>query len=371
MPLHRIHELFLSLVTGPAADRLTATSTQKEFNVETPLSHLAHLEITTPDVEASARFYEEKFGMRIIDRVDGNVYLRCWGDYYRYSLVVTEGPKPPWAGWPGAPTPRQPSKPQPQRVEATGVQGDWTDGGHGYGKAYEFTGPYGHRMRLFWDVEKFVAEPGFASTYPDRPERRSSHAAAPRFLDHVTVACSDVRGFAKWYNEALGFRVMAFVDLDEAPISVFSVLTTNEKSHDLGVVLDTSSRAGRVNHFAFWVDTTRGPAPHRRRPDGERHPDGVRPLHPRHRRAELPLLPRAVRPARRAQLRRLPQLRPGLGGQHLEAVPGLEQLLQNGAMPHSMTESFPPADGPTATEEGVPDEIKEALLNPYAKQGQG
>ena len=40
-------------------------------------------------------------------------------------------------------------------------------------------------------------------------------------------------------------------------------------------------------------------------------------------------------------------------------------------MPMSMTESFPPADGPSATEEGVPDEIKDALFNPYAKRGQG
>ena len=112
-----------------------------------------------------------------------------------------------------------------------------------------------------------------------------------------------------------------FVDLDEAPITVFSVLTTNEKSHDLGVVLDTSSRAGRVNHIAFWVDATEdllrtadvmmengtpmeyGPSIH-----------GVG-------RAELPLLPRAVRPAHRAELRRIPQLRPGLGSQHLEAPP--------------------------------------------------
>ena len=53
----------------------------------------------------------------------------------------------------------------------------------------------------------------------------------------------------------LGFRIMARTVLDEAPISVFSVLTTNEKSHDLGVVLDGSSRAGRINHYAFWVDT--------------------------------------------------------------------------------------------------------------------
>ena len=59
----------------------------------------------------------------------------------------------------------------------------------------------------------------------------------------------------KWYVDVLGFRFMARTVLDEAPISVFSVLTTNEKSHDLGVVLDGSSRAGRVNHYAFWVDT--------------------------------------------------------------------------------------------------------------------
>jgi len=36
-----------------------------------------------------------------------------------------------------------------------------------------------------------------------------------------------------------------------------------------------------------------------------------------------------------------------------------------------MTESFPPAEGFTATEEGASAEMKEALLNPYAKQGRG
>ena len=230
--------------------------------METPLSHLAHLEITTPDVEASARFYEEKFGMRIIDRVDGNVYLRCWGDYYRYSLVITEGPEASLGRMAWRTNSQAALEAAAARVEATGVQGSWTAGGHGFGKAYEFTGPYGHHMRLFYDVEKFVAEPGFESTYPDRPERRSSHAAAPRFLDHVTVASSDVRGFAKWYNEALGFRVMAFVDLDEAPITVFSVLTTNEKSHDLGVVLDTSNARWPRQPHRLLGGRHRGPAPH-------------------------------------------------------------------------------------------------------------
>jgi hypothetical protein len=160
--------------------------------------------------------------------VDGNVYLRCWGDYYRYSLVVTEGPEASLGRMAWRTNSQAALEAAAERIEATGVQGTWTAGGHGYGKAYEFTGPFGHHMRMFYEVEKFVAEPGFKSTYPDRPERRSSHAAAPRFLDHVTVATSHVRAFAKRYNEALGFRGMAFVDLDEAPITVFSVLTTNE-----------------------------------------------------------------------------------------------------------------------------------------------
>jgi catechol 2,3-dioxygenase len=46
-------------------------------------------------------------------------------------------------------------------------------------------------------------------------------------------------------------------------------------------------------------------------------------------------------------------------------------MFRNNVMPHSMTESFPSAEGYTATEEGVSDEMKELLLNPYAVEGNG
>ncbi|NKE10940.1 VOC family protein, partial [Kocuria subflava] len=38
--------------------------------MEKLLAHLSHLEITCPDVEASATFYIEKFGMREVHRAD-------------------------------------------------------------------------------------------------------------------------------------------------------------------------------------------------------------------------------------------------------------------------------------------------------------
>ena len=203
------------------------------------------------------------------------------------------------------------------------------------------------------------------------PDRRSKVAGAPRQLDHVTIARSDVDAFAAWYNEVLGFRIMAKTILDEAPISVFSVLTTNEKSHDLGVVLDGSSRAGRVNHYAFWVDTREELLIAADVLDGERLADRVRPFDPRHRRAELPLLPRAL--SLRIELNTggyrnyVPDWEPNTW----RPSQGSKNFYRNSAMPMSMTESFPAADGPRATEEGVPDEIKDALFNPYANQGHG
>src|SRR5919199_1733022 len=162
------------------------------------LSHLSFVAITTPDVEASVKFYEEQVGLTVVDRIGEDVYLRCWGDYYRYSVVVKPG-----------------------------------------------------------------AEPSLDT--------------------------------AAW-------RTTSPEVLDEAPISVFSVLTTNEKSHDLGVVLDGSTREGRVNHYAFWVD------------------------------------------------------------QREDLLQTADILMENGT---------PMEYGPSTTEEGVPDEIKDALLNPYAKHGQG
>jgi catechol 2,3-dioxygenase len=334
------------------------------------LSHLSYVAVTSPDVEASVEFYKQDVGLTEVAREDGAVYLRCWGDYYAYSVVIVPGDEPSLETMAWRTSSAEALEEAAKRIEAAGAQGEWFEG-RGIGRAYRFIGPWGHSMTLHWDVERHRAEPHVASIYPDRPEQRSLVAGAPRQLDHVTIATSDVDAFAAWYNEVLGFRIMAKTILDEAPISVFSVLTTNEKSHDLGVVLDGSSRAGRINHYAFWVDTREelliaadvllergvpieyGPSIHG---IGEqnflyyREPSSLR----------IELNTGGYR-------NYVPDWEPNTWKPSL----GSNNFYRNGAMPMSMTESFPPADGPSATEEGVPDEIKDALLNPYARHGQG
>ena len=334
------------------------------------LSHLSYVAVTAPDVEESVKFYVEQVGMHVTDRIDGSVYLRCWGDYYRYSLVVVPGEEPSLhtAAW--RTTSPEALDEAVARLEAEGVDGEWFEG-HTIGRAYRFVGPQGHPMTLHWDVEHHSSGADLASIYPDRPQRRSSHAGAPRQLDHVTIAAQDVDAFCEWYTRVLGFRHMARTVLEEAPISVFSVLTTNEKSHDLGVVLDGSSRAGRVNHFAFWVDTREelliaadvlmengtdieyGPSIHG---IGEqnflyyREPSSLR----------IELNTGGYR-------NYVPDWQPNTW----TPSQGSNNFYRNGQMPMSITESFPSADGPSATEEGVPEEIRDELLNPYAREGRG
>lgn len=335
------------------------------------LSHLSYVAIISDDVEASVEFYEQQVGLSVVDRIGDRVYLRCWGDYYRYSLVIVPGEEPGMHAMAWRTSSAEALETAVQRIEDAGVKGEWFDG-HTIGRAYRFTGPFGHVMELHWDVEHVNVRDGEnASIFPDRPNRRSSVAGAPRQLDHVTLAAHDVDEFARWYSEVLGFRLMARTQLEEAPISVFSVLTTNEKSHDLGVVLDGSTRSGRINHYAFWVDTREelliaadvlmengthieyGPSIHG---IGEqnflyyREPSSLR----------IELNTGGYR-----------NYVPDWEAQTWTPSMGSNNMYRNSVMPMSMTESFPAADGPSATEEGVPEEIRELLLNPHAQHGRG
>ena len=49
---------------------------------------------------------------------------------------------------------------------------------------------------------------------------------------------------------------MAYIAMDHDPnMFVFSVTTTNEKSHDLGLAADFSGVPGRIHHLAFWLES--------------------------------------------------------------------------------------------------------------------
>src|ERR687884_1773838 len=53
------------------------------------VAHLGHLELLTPKLEESLRFFVDVMGMTESGRQADSVYLRGWDDYERYSLQLT------------------------------------------------------------------------------------------------------------------------------------------------------------------------------------------------------------------------------------------------------------------------------------------
>src|SRR2546423_4467483 len=58
------------------------------------LAHLAHVELLTPTLDASVAFFKDVMGLEESGREGDSVYLRCWGDYYHSSLVLTAADNP-------------------------------------------------------------------------------------------------------------------------------------------------------------------------------------------------------------------------------------------------------------------------------------
>jgi len=328
------------------------------------LSQLTHLEIYALDLEESVRYYEQQVGLRVIDRDDEKVYLRAWGDFYTYSLVLRKGDAPGLVSMAWRTTSDEALDEAVERIEASGHAGEWKEPGAHLGRSYIFTGPYGHTMQLFWEAERYHGEGEFASEFPDRPEKRRAVGIAARHLDHVTIASRDVEGFANWYSETLGFRRMGYsaFEIEGKEVTFFGVLTTNEKSHDLGILLDGSNGSGRIHHYAWWVDTRAeldraadlliehgtpieyGPGVHG---VGEqaflyfREPSGLR----------IELNTGGYR-------NYIPDWEP----YRWHPSQGNDDFYRNRVLPQTMLEAFPPAAGPTATEQGLVEGSEEAMV---------
>ncbi len=335
------------------------------------LAQLVHVELVTPAYDASRRFFTEIVGMSVVHETTERCYLRCWGDHYQYSVILTAGPYPglghaAWRAW--SPEDLEQAV---RNVEASGIRGSWIGGDFGHGPAYRFRAPGGHTIELLWELERYHAPADLASTFPERPQRYRAAGLEPRHLDHLTVATSDVLRDAYWFRDTLGFRFMCFNGLEDDPdFIVFAMVTTNEKNHDLAFTKDLSPIPGRLHHLSFYLDTREalfraadllleagvaieyGPGVHGM---GEqsylyfREPGGLR----------LELNSGGTR-------NYVPDWEPV----RWRPSQGSNTMFRNTAMPDSLLECFPPASQVAAAAEidVVPDTQQ---INPYGKRGLG
>lgn len=222
------------------------------------LSQLSHIEIYSTDLEESVRFFNDIIGMDVTARDEKSAYLRAWGDYFLYTLKITQNEQPGFGvlGW-RADSPEA-LEDVVEYLKKTGAGGEWVEPDKGRGKAFRFRSPDGHPHEVFWDVTWLKSTGETGSIYADRYASNRRKGINVRRIDHVTYMVSK----GKYADEKAFWQGMGLKNPDEVRINddippVGGLWTIGNLSHDIAVFTDPNigPNEGVLNHICWNLDS--------------------------------------------------------------------------------------------------------------------
>src|SRR5215468_894177 len=116
------------------------------------IAHLSAVELYTPVLEETVRFFEGPMAMEVVDCRGDSVYLHSWDDYESFTVKVT-GHATSGIGrtWLRAASPEALER-RVRAIDAAGLGDGWSTAEPGYGKVFDFVDPDGHPFGLYWDT---------------------------------------------------------------------------------------------------------------------------------------------------------------------------------------------------------------------------
>ena len=120
------------------------------------VAHLGHIELLTPEPDASLRFFVDILGLTETGREGNSVYLRTWDDYERHTLKLTAHDTSGIRRVGLRAESQAALDARVRAIEATGLGVSWKDGDPGIGPTYLFRDPDGHEMELYWETEWYT-----------------------------------------------------------------------------------------------------------------------------------------------------------------------------------------------------------------------
>jgi catechol 2,3-dioxygenase len=218
------------------------------------VAHLGHVELLTPDLDASARCFTEVLGLREIGRDATQVFLRGESEYELAGLTLTAAEQPGIGHLGLRASSADALARRVDAIAAAGLDGKWVTDGFGHGPAFRFIGPSGHPTELYWETQRYAPPAADRPPAKDRLGRRGTAGVDVRRLDHLNLLAPDVSAAAALAWSALGATLLdAIVDDDGAMAGAFT--TFGQRPLELVYTRDPRGGSGRLHHVAFWVDT--------------------------------------------------------------------------------------------------------------------
>lgn len=220
------------------------------------IAHLAHVEMLTPKLDESARFFTEVLGMSVSGSKGDSIYLRAYDDYEHHSLKLTAHRHAGIGHYAWRVRSADILAKKAAHLQETGKGLGWSDGDFGHGPAYQCYMPGGgHLVEMYFETEKYQAGPTDASALKNTASKFPGKGMNVRRIDHLNLLAPDVAVFRDFQLQQLGGRLTETIlfEKDEVQAAWFSV---NSKSYDLAVTKDhIPGMQGRFHHVTFAVNS--------------------------------------------------------------------------------------------------------------------
>ena len=226
------------------------------------IAHLAHVELLTPKLDESTRFFTDIMGMYISDTKGDSVYLRAYDDYEHHTLKLTAHKHAGIGHYAWRLRSADLLEKKAKLIEKTGLGIGFTEGDVGHGKTYQFRMPSGHLTEIYFETEKYQAKDHEKSALKNTASKFPGKGINVRRLDHLNLLAPDVAAFRDFQLNYLGGRLSETIifsegapteDNNEVKGAWFSV---NSKSYDLAVTGDhVAGMSGRFHHLTYAVNS--------------------------------------------------------------------------------------------------------------------
>lgn len=225
------------------------------------IMRIGHVSIKVMDMAAALKHYENVLGMtKTMEDKHGNVYLKCWDEWDKYSLILTPSDQAGLNHVAYKVEKDSDLDDLQKKVEAYGVATTVLDEGTlpSTGRLLQFKLPSGHEMRLYAMKEYVGTEVG--TNNPD-PWPDNIKGAGAHWLDHCLLMCemnpeagvNKVAENTKFVMEALDFFLTEQVLVGpNGDMQAATWLARTTTPHDIAFV--AGPRMG-LHHIAFFLDS--------------------------------------------------------------------------------------------------------------------
>ncbi len=222
---------------------------------------IGHASIRVMDIDAAIKHYEDVLGLKTMMKDNaGNVYLKCWDEWDKYSLILTPSDR---AGLNHVAYKVQDDadlEALQARIEAWGVKTQWLEEGAlpSTGRMLQFNLPSGHEMRLYAMKEYVGTDVGTLN--PD-PWPDSIRGAGAHWLDHLLLMCemnpeagiNKVAENTRFMKECLDFFLTEQVLVGpNGDMQAATWMARTSTPHDIAFV---GGPVNGLHHIAFFLDS--------------------------------------------------------------------------------------------------------------------